>query len=432
MKKLIKTLLICSLMLWVLSVTALAGKWGDFKYGADYQGTGWVIESVDENAEGEIEIPSYINGYKVTGINSTAFIDCYKLTGIIVPDGIGDYSTENGILYNKDKTQLLCYPAGKEGEFFEIPNSVETIGRYAFYNNSKLTEIKIPQSVSAISEEAFGNCSKLKRVEVPKSVQRIDNFAFNGCMGIEELTIPFVGKERGNNQSKEALLGYIFCQESLYDRSGFYNVRQYYNNSNYVEYCIPDSLKKVTVTDEDVIPYGAFMGCNSITDIVIEGNPIAIMERAFAKFPNLINVTIKSADIKYALSNVFETSSLPVLHGYVGSSTEKYALKNDIEFEEILFAEEYGISGCAKSVNNKIIINVKVSDKVKDKHLHVVLYDENKIQTDYMIVPTYDAFDEINVVFNDHKTAKTAKIFLWESLTSLTPISSTFETEINR
>ncbi len=419
-------------MLWVLNVTALAGEWGDFKYGADYQGTGWMIESVDENAEGEIEIPSYIGGMKVTGINSSAFRDCHKVTGIIVPDGMGDYSTENGILYNKDKTQLLCYPAGKEGESFEIPNSVETIGRYAFYNNRKLTEIKIPQSVSVIMTNAFGECSNLKKVEVPESVQRIDEFAFVDCSGIEELTIPFVGKERGNNQSKEALLGYIFCKDSLYGRSGFYNVRQYYNSNNFVEYCIPSSLKKVTVTDEDVIPYGAFMGCDRITDIVIGGNPTAIMERAFAKFPNLINVTIKSDDIKYAISNVFEDSSLPVLQGYVGSSTEKFALKNDIEFEKILFAEEYGISGYAKSVDNKIIINVKISDKVKDKHLHVVLYDENKIIVDYIIVPTYDAFDEINVVFNDHKTAKTAKIFLWESLTSLTPISSTFETEIKR
>ena len=60
------------------------------------------------------------------------------------------------------------------------------------------------------------------------------------------------------------------------------------------------------------------------------------------------------------------------------------------------------------------------------------MYDAVGKQIDYMAVPTYNPFDEINVVFTDNKSAKKAKMFLWESLTSLTPISSSVETEIIR
>ena len=311
----------------------------------------------------------------------------------------------------------------------EIPDSVSMLGNSAFNNCKGLTSVEIGDSVTTIGVYAFRNCTGLTTVEVPDSVTTIGEGALGGCSSLEELTIPFVGSERGNSRTAEALFGYIFGTSSY---TGGYAVKQYYNSSEYATYYVPTSLKKVAVTDEKVIPYGAFSNCNHISDIVIEGKPTAIMAYSFTGFYNLFNVAVKSENVRYVASNIFEGSDFPTMYGYSGSTTETYAKSYNVEFIPLDYYEEYTLLGKAKSINNKVVVNVKVSDKVKDKHLHIALYDSNNKQVDYIIVPTYEGFDEINVVFADNKSAKSAKLFLWESLTSLTPISASVETEIIR
>ena len=77
----------------------------------------------------------------------------------------GNYSSENGVLFNKDKTFLLQYPAGKAGEY-QIPDSVTDIRHRAFIGCTGLTSVMIPDSVTDISVDAFIGCTALKRVTV--------------------------------------------------------------------------------------------------------------------------------------------------------------------------------------------------------------------------------------------------------------------------
>ena len=108
-----------------------------------------------------IEIPS-----SVVYIGLATFQDCPNLIEINVATGNLNYSSENGVLFNKDKTILLQYPIGKQGDY-TIPNSVTSIGDLAFSNCTDLTMVTIPNCVTNIGIFAFYRCDNLKRIIVP-------------------------------------------------------------------------------------------------------------------------------------------------------------------------------------------------------------------------------------------------------------------------
>jgi hypothetical protein len=87
-------------------------------------------------------------------------------------------------LYNKNKTTLMCYPSAKTGTSFSIPNSVTSVGIYAFMYNYNLTSVTIPNSVTSIGEGAFYACYKLTSVTISNSVTSIGEFAFKNCSAL--------------------------------------------------------------------------------------------------------------------------------------------------------------------------------------------------------------------------------------------------------
>ena len=100
----------------------------------------------------------------VTSIGTNAFFNCSNLTLFDVDNENTNYSSENGILFNKSKTILICYPPKKTESSFSIPNNVTTIWDNAFYNCRNLTFVTIPESIIYIENSAFSNCTSLATV----------------------------------------------------------------------------------------------------------------------------------------------------------------------------------------------------------------------------------------------------------------------------
>lgn len=132
----------------------------------------------------------------VVKIGNAAFGFCRSLTEINVEEDNEFYASENGVLFNKDFTEIITFPQGLSGEYTS-PNGVTQIGYYAFYGCNGLTAVNIPNSVTTIGESAFGSCHKLTSVNIPNSVTEIATDAFCNCDGLKSLNIPNSVKEIG-------------------------------------------------------------------------------------------------------------------------------------------------------------------------------------------------------------------------------------------
>ena len=126
-----------------------------------------------------IEIPS-----SVTSIGYGAFSECSGLTSINVATDNSIYTSENGVLYDKKKTKLICVPGAKKGKF-EIPSSVTSIGIGAFSGCGGLSRVKIPSNVTSIGNYAFKDCSGLTEIYIPSSVTHIEDWAFEDCKNLD-------------------------------------------------------------------------------------------------------------------------------------------------------------------------------------------------------------------------------------------------------
>ena len=132
-----------------------------------------------------ITIPS-----TVTNIGDGVCASCLDLTEINVESGNTEYTSDNGILFNKNKTTIMCYPAGKTESSYTIPYGVMNIANDAFNDCSRLTSITIPNSVTSIGRYAFFDCENIKSVSIPNSVTGIGESAFMHCSNLSLVTIP--------------------------------------------------------------------------------------------------------------------------------------------------------------------------------------------------------------------------------------------------
>jgi len=126
----------------------------------------------------------------VTSIDSWAFQGCESLAGITVHEDNPSYSSENGVLFNKDKTMLITYPGGKPGAY-AVPDGVTYIAWESFVGCALLTGVTIPDSVTAIGGNAFAGCTSLVSVTIGNGVKTIgNNFAFNGLPNTAIVYVP--------------------------------------------------------------------------------------------------------------------------------------------------------------------------------------------------------------------------------------------------
>jgi hypothetical protein len=96
----------------------------------------------------------------VTAIGNYAFFGSTNLTAMNVDPNNAAYTSVSGVLFNKNQSQLVCYPAGKSGSY-QVPNNVTSIADGAFAYCYSLTSITIPSSVTSIGDYAFYSCASV-------------------------------------------------------------------------------------------------------------------------------------------------------------------------------------------------------------------------------------------------------------------------------
>ena len=200
----------------------------------------------------------------VTSIGDYAFYACSSLTSINVSDNNKNYRSVDGVLFNKDKTELIQYPRKKEGTSYKIPNSVTNI-EYCAFMECSLTSITIPEGVTSIGYEIFYGCSSLTSITIPDSVTSIGNKAFYDCSSLTNITIP-------NSVT------------SIEERA-------FENCSSLTNMTIPEGVKS--------IGNGAFNNCSSLTSITISESVKSIGNGAFNYCSSLISINVSDNNKNY-------------------------------------------------------------------------------------------------------------------------------------
>ena len=149
-----------------------------------------------------------------TSINDGEFLGCSSLKSITIPSGVTKigyhsfvrcnslteinvdknnqflFSDEHGVLFDKNQSILLVYPAGSSHNSYAIPEGVKKIDSYAFSFCSNLTTVVIPASMNNLDAYAFILCSSLEEVTLLGSVETIGSYAFYECENLAGMNIP--------------------------------------------------------------------------------------------------------------------------------------------------------------------------------------------------------------------------------------------------
>ncbi|MCL1850429.1 MAG: leucine-rich repeat protein [Bacteroidetes bacterium] len=201
----------------------------------------------------------------VTNIGNSAFDYCTSLLSFNVAGENNNYASENGVLFDKNKTTLIRYPEGKEGAY-NIPNNVKSIDDGAFLNCRHLTSVTIPNSVTIIKNKVFYYCNTLTSMNIPNSVKDIGDETFSFCTNLISVILPNGITRIGN--------------------------ATFMNCMNLTSIIIPNCVTKIEAS--------AFFGCVNLTSVTIPCSVASFENRSFAacyKLSLIINLNPKPVSI---------------------------------------------------------------------------------------------------------------------------------------
>ena len=241
-------------------------------------------------------VPATITYIESPSTGSNIFSDCTMLESFTVEPGHPTFSAYDGILYNKDLTEIVAVPKAIKGDI-TISESVTSIGDFAFYNCSSLTNITLPEMTTSIGQSAFLGCNNLTSITIPKSVQEIGAHAFGECYALQNIIVP-----EGVREVNTGTFSYCSGLTSVILPSTIQSIGDYA-----FEGCI--NLQEISIPSE-VLTIGdnAFSKCVKLNNIIIPSKTYAIGNRAFSGCASLVKIDIPDSVISLG-SKVFEGCS---------------------------------------------------------------------------------------------------------------------------
>lgn len=134
---------------------------------------------------GALNIPA-----NVSSIGEYAFENYSGLTEITVDPANENFTAENGVLFTKDMTKLIVYPAADTDESYTVPSTVTTMSNSSFHSARYLKEVILPEGITEIPLYAFSKCKVLEKVTLPSSLTSIQGSAFYACESMKSIEIP--------------------------------------------------------------------------------------------------------------------------------------------------------------------------------------------------------------------------------------------------
>ena len=315
MRKIKKTtalLLALIMLLSVVPVMAFAdaptqydtkGYSNGFGYSYDEKGNLWVTD-VSNKALSSYDIPSKLNGKSVYGIGSLMFCDCTKEFQINIPDSVkeidqyafdggadgpdsvgpkitkitvnannANYSSDSyGVLFNKNKTELIICPSATAMTKYTIPATVTKIGEGAFYKCKNIKSFETSDNVTKIGRAAFDSCGAYNdSSNWDKGVLYIGKYAI--CSDIENMVSDVVINDGTTIIADEA---FPVCEKITIPESVKYIGSDIcYASDDVTIYCYKDSAAHKYAQEND-ISYSLIDGSNGILSVILDIFPVII------------------------------------------------------------------------------------------------------------------------------------------------------------
>ena len=223
-----------------------------------------ICESIFDDAYLEERVQVFIPK-SVTIIDDEAF-SFVNLIDITVDVDNCEYCSENGVLFNKRKTELIRYPRKKKETQYVVPDTVTTIKDYAFGACSDLETVQLANSLTDIEDSAFEECAKLLSITIPSNVRHIGERAFSSCNNLIDIIVS------NSNSAYKSLDGVLFETHSM-------TLHSYPANKETSEYIIPDNVQ--------TIGNWAFSQCLKLKSISVPQTVTRIGDGAFRYCENL-------------------------------------------------------------------------------------------------------------------------------------------------
>ncbi len=150
-----------------------------------------TVKNIEDNAfAGMTHMENLTIPDNVSEIGESVFLGCWNLKDVSVGKDNKYFTTQDGILFDKDMTEIIVCPTKNTITDYKIPAGIKKIRPYAFFNSINLERVDIPQSVTEIGEGAFYNCYKLASINLPDKIDTIAESTFWGCGNIVKIVIP--------------------------------------------------------------------------------------------------------------------------------------------------------------------------------------------------------------------------------------------------